>query len=67
MGYMKEVDIQVREAIEAICGVVARHFPESEFRAGDWELDIEQLVYNLAERIIRKVIRREDLHCGPVR
>jgi len=53
MSYMKEIDSQVRETIEAICGVVARYFPESEFRAGDWELEIEHLVYGLAERIIK--------------
>jgi len=53
MSYMKEIDIQVRETIEAICGVVARYFPESEFRAGDWEHQIELLVYDLAEKIIQ--------------
>jgi len=32
MSYMKEIDRQVRETIDAIMGIIARYFPESEWR-----------------------------------
>jgi len=53
MSYMKELDIKVKETIDKIIGVVARYFPESESRDGEWEAEIAYLVYDLAERIIK--------------
>jgi len=60
MGYMKEIDRQVRETIDAIIGIIARYFPESEWREGGWELEIEQQIYHLAQSIIQ--MRGGDKH-----
>lgn len=57
MSYIKnlDVDVEVRETVGKIASVVARHFPESEYEDGNWEVEIAYLVRGLVNTTLKHI------------
>lgn len=55
MSYTNNLDVEVRETVGQIASVVARHFPESEYEDGNWEVEIAYLVHGLVNTALKRI------------